>query len=318
MDTVKAKMNNKYSVIIPVYNRANRILPTLKSVQDQDYDNFEVIIVDDGSSDSEELRQVVQDMKDNRFKYVRQENEGAASARNMGIRMATGDYIAFLDSDDLYLGNKLSEINKHVTGESALNNKNIVFSSAQYVDRGVGRLWIKPSRAINNCDKVSEYMLCENQPISPNTLVMSKSLASAVLFNPAMRQLEDVDFCIRLEHYGAQFHMIDKPLAISNDKADWKRLSQQRSQRRKEVEEWLLGLRHIVPRRAYYGGRATRLSYYSVGSNPFRTLYDLAMGVIAGGVPFPLACKQTVRSLLPRRLYRRIVNTYVSFAGQKR
>jgi len=88
------------SVIIPTYNRAKDCLSSVRSVLGQTYANVEIIVIDDGSTDetSESLFSF-----DHRIKYIRQENSGVSAARNTGLAAATGDYIAFLDSDDTWL-----------------------------------------------------------------------------------------------------------------------------------------------------------------------------------------------------------------------
>jgi glycosyltransferase involved in cell wall biosynthesis len=87
-----------FSVIIPTYNRASHIEATLNSVLAQTYPNFEVIVVDDGSTDN--TREVVASLKDTRIRYFWKENEERNIARNFGVSVAQGDYINFLDSDD--------------------------------------------------------------------------------------------------------------------------------------------------------------------------------------------------------------------------
>jgi len=86
------------SVVMPTYNRRNYIRESLDSVLSQDFSDYEVIVVDDGSTDGTE--KMVRPYQD-RIRYIRQENRGAGAARNVGIRKARGQYIAFMDSDDL-------------------------------------------------------------------------------------------------------------------------------------------------------------------------------------------------------------------------
>ncbi len=92
------------SVIIPTYNRADMLDEALRSVFAQTYKDFEVIVVDDGSTDH--TRSVV-DKYPHRVRYVHQENQGHALAKNTGIAAADGGYIAFLDDDDTWLPRKL-------------------------------------------------------------------------------------------------------------------------------------------------------------------------------------------------------------------
>ena len=97
--------NPLVSVIIPTYNRDEFIGETIQSVLDQTFRDFEIIIIDDGSTDG--TADVVKTFSDDRVKYIYQENRGRSNARNHGLKKAAGRYIAFLDSDDLYLPGKL-------------------------------------------------------------------------------------------------------------------------------------------------------------------------------------------------------------------
>ncbi len=104
------------SVIIPTYNRAKYILSAVESVLEQTCSDYEIIVVDDGSTDS--TKDLLAPMVENgTIRYFYQQNQGESAARNHGIRMAHGDYIAFLDSDDLFLSTKLEKqvdyLNKH-------------------------------------------------------------------------------------------------------------------------------------------------------------------------------------------------------------
>ena len=92
-------MNPLVSIIIPTYNRAEDLKRALKSVFDQTFRDYEVLVMDDGSIDN--TREVVEKIKDARLRYERDENFGGpAVPRNRGLRLALGKYIAFLDSDD--------------------------------------------------------------------------------------------------------------------------------------------------------------------------------------------------------------------------
>jgi len=98
-------MNPLVSVVIPVYNSAEYIVETIKSALAQHYKPFEVIVVDDGSTDN------TKDLLEpylHRISYLYKENGGPASARNTGVNNAKGEYIAFLDADDLWMPEKLA------------------------------------------------------------------------------------------------------------------------------------------------------------------------------------------------------------------
>jgi len=96
----------KVSVVIPTWNRAAIIDAAIASVLDQTFSDFELLVVDDGSTDKTE--QVVAAFTDARVKYIRRTNGGVSAARNTGIERAAGEYIAFLDSDDLFLPQRLA------------------------------------------------------------------------------------------------------------------------------------------------------------------------------------------------------------------
>src|SRR5437868_7134370 len=98
----------KVSVIIPTYNRGKLITRAVNSVLNQTFNDFEIIIVDDGSKDeTKNILMPYQNQKKNRIKYFYQENRGISAARNRGIKESTGEYIAFLDSDDEWVSDKL-------------------------------------------------------------------------------------------------------------------------------------------------------------------------------------------------------------------
>lgn len=96
-----------FTVVIPSYNRAGQIVSAINSILQQTFQDFEIIVVDDGSTDK--TGEVVLSIKDNRIRYIRKENAGASSARNTGIAEAKGLYVSFLDSDDEWLPTMLEK-----------------------------------------------------------------------------------------------------------------------------------------------------------------------------------------------------------------
>jgi len=112
-------MNNKpfFSIIIPTYNRADLIAKTIQSLLNQTYTAFEIIIIDDGSRDN--TAEVVQAIRDDRIIYRRVENGERGRARNIGTLQAQGDYVTFIDSDDLTYPNHLAEAARLVEAHHA-------------------------------------------------------------------------------------------------------------------------------------------------------------------------------------------------------
>lgn len=104
-----------FSVIIPSYNRAEWLPGTIQSVLQQSEGDFEILVIDDGSTDS--TRQVVEAIDDPRVKYHYQQNAERGAARNMGVQLAVGRYVHFLDSDDVFFEGHLAEARKQLSAE---------------------------------------------------------------------------------------------------------------------------------------------------------------------------------------------------------
>lgn len=117
-----------FSVIIPTYNRTNIIERAINSVLEQTYSNFEIIVVDDGSTDN--TKNIVSAVNDSRVKYVYQNNKGVCAARNHGTSIALGTYFVFLDSDD-YVENSWLE---DFYNESTIDFPDLVFCNMKLVD----------------------------------------------------------------------------------------------------------------------------------------------------------------------------------------
>src|SRR5690242_7055974 len=130
-----------FSVVIPVFNRASVLETALRSVLDQTFQDFEIVVADDGSSD--DPRAVIARIADPRIRYLHQENRGGAAARNLGIDAASGKLIAFLDSDDVFLPHHLQTMHDLLDGAA-----NTAAYARIVVDRGDGVKILKPNRAI--------------------------------------------------------------------------------------------------------------------------------------------------------------------------
>ena len=131
------------SIVIATYNRADSLGKSICSVLEQTYKTIEIIIIDDGSEDNTE--EVVRNIKDPRIRYYRfNRNEGAATARNEGINMAKGEYIAFQDSDDEWLPDKLEKQLK--VFEADIKTLGAVYSDMQRIRKnGNTEYWASPT-----------------------------------------------------------------------------------------------------------------------------------------------------------------------------
>jgi len=186
--------NPTVSVIIPTYNRAHLVGRAIKSVLNQTYQDFELIIVDDGSTDNTE--KVIKRFDDKRIRYIKHEkNKGGAAARNTGIKAARGEYIAFLDSDDEWLPEKLKrqmEVFKNASSEVG-----VVYTGFIYVDKLGGgtskqhipkkRGWIYEDILVENCIGTTSTVLIER-----------KYFKETGLFDENLPSCQDWDMWIRL------------------------------------------------------------------------------------------------------------------------
>ena len=205
------KEKEKVSIIIPTYNRAYCIERSIKSVLEQTYQEFELLIVDDGSSDN--TQDVVNSIEDERIRYVPMpENKGVAAARNEGIRQAAYEYIAFQDSDDVWKPDKL-EKQMQVLCENLWAG---MVYCAYEGHREDGNMVIVPDEQMPLYDKQGDIyhkLLCRNTIGAPTVLVRKECFLRAGLFCENMTCLEDWELFVRIaKDYEIVF--MEEPLLI--------------------------------------------------------------------------------------------------------
>lgn len=197
----------KVSVIIPTYNRADFIEDAVESVLCQTYKDFEIIIVDDGSTDN--TKDMLQKFH-NKIRYIYKSNGGVASARNAGIKHAQGIYIAFLDSDDLWLPERLQ------FGVQALESDKdigLIFSDCS-------RVFHKEMSAKSYFDDYKPYagfvfkqLYMQNFIPTPTVILRKKCFQQVELFNEELSSCEDYDMWLRISTC-FRIDYIKMPLAI--------------------------------------------------------------------------------------------------------
>lgn len=191
-------MEEMVSIIIPTYNRAHLIGRAIQSVLDQTYQDYEIIIIDDGSQDN--TKEIIAGIVDNRMRYIALEtNQGVAHARNVGIQEARYDYIAFLDSDDEWLPNKL-ELQMQKMMEST-PNVGVVFCRMSGKKRNSEERYVCPpenySKEIVEGD-IFYPLLLQNVIGVPTMLVRKKSLELIGGFKESLQCLEDWELVLRI------------------------------------------------------------------------------------------------------------------------
>lgn len=194
----------KVTVILPTYNR-ERLLPrSIRSVLCQTFQDFELLVVDDGSTDH--TRQVVATIADPRLRYLRLEkNGGVSNARNVGIEQARGELIAFQDSDDEWLPDKLARQVQFLDGNAGAA---MVFCSLVRVDMATQVAKVKPSiRLPDNYDLFLRELLKVNFIWTQTWLVRSAVLKHGLRFNPVMRRGEDWDLALHIARQHRVAHL---------------------------------------------------------------------------------------------------------------
>jgi len=202
------EQNNPFvSIIIPAYNRASWLNGAINSVLGQTFKKFELMIVDDGSTDN--TREIVTSYGD-KVKYFFQSNKGPSAARNLGINNAQADLVTFLDSDDRWFKNKLQIQVDLMTKDSSIR--------ICYTDE----IWIRSGIRVNQKKihkKHSGWIFQKCLPlsiISPSSVMIHREVFEKVgLFDENLLVCEDYDLWLRISsHYPITF--IDIPLIIKN------------------------------------------------------------------------------------------------------
>ena len=201
----------KVSVIIPTYNRVEFLKLTLESVINQTYKLIEIIVVDDGSTNTE-TADLCSNYKN--IKYIKIENSGGpAQPRNIGIANATGMFLAFLDDDDIWLPNKIEEqvqvLEQHLDYGLVHCHCNVIDENGKLTNKVVG----KPGNVDVKHGDVKLKMIGNWTLMMPTPLLRKSVLDNVGFFNTNIpAALEDVEFWTRCSFY-TKFYYIDKPLA---------------------------------------------------------------------------------------------------------
>lgn len=180
------------SIIIPLYNKQNRILKSLNSVLDQDFDNYEIVIVDDGSTDNSV--QIVESISDNRLRIFRKENGGPSSARNYGVQKSQGKWVLFLDADDTLERGALKQVEKDIRKHGFAD----VFCYSEYMQKGEEK-HIFPEDHIKGyvVFPFIKWFLGQIYP-GPGRMVVRKKCLHKEPFREDLRRWEDGECIFRL------------------------------------------------------------------------------------------------------------------------
>ena len=307
-------MNNQplASVVMPAYNVAAFILESVESVLRQSFSDFELIVVDDGSTDSTLAR--LSSLRDPRLRIVRQGNGGSAAARNSGIRSASGRYIGFLDADDLWVPHKLEA---HVCFLEQHPEVDLTFSRSEIID-DLGNPTGRTSYPVSGEVSFQE-LLIENVVNNGSAVVMRRStLDLAGHFDNELKACVDLDLWLRvallrphntycLNEFLTKYRM--RPGQITKD---WRRMetawvkmfSKMRHSARNQVEpviskayaKFFRYLAYIAYENQDYKNSA-KLLLRAIRHSPLPILSDRRTWVLTSAL--------TARSVLPSRIHQR-------------
>lgn len=206
------EQNHVVSIIIPTYNYGTYLPTAIQSCLNQTYPSIEIIVVDDGSTD--DTKDVVKEFND-RVIYIYQENSGVSAARNKGLELATGDYLAFLDSDD-YLTNDSIEIKVDILKKYP--DIGIAFSSTYSKTTGQEGLrynhrykkWREPIIS----DHFYKDLLLRKLPLQPSGHLMRSSIAKKFRFPTNLSNGEDIAFFTKI-FFSTKGYYLPQPTAVN-------------------------------------------------------------------------------------------------------
>ncbi len=303
----------RYSIVIPTYNRAASVEQTLQSCFDQSFENIEIVVVDDGSSDN--TLEVLNAIDDPRLVVVAQDNAGPAAARNHGMRVARGDYIAFLDSDDVWYPQFIQQAQ-----DAYANDPEQLLYGQIIVDRGVGRYWVKPDVAMQAGESIYDYLYVKGAFIQTSTMIIPAKLRERVTWDESVTFGDNDQFAIDCFHTGIKFTMLERPLTLYADVISADALSQLpifdgASEKYTNFFRWMETQRGHMSDQAWTGFRAKFESVGLARSAPIQSFKLLLAARKANAMSVKGMCRQLLQNYAPR-FYRRLVDQYVRFRGE--
>lgn len=187
-----------FSVVIPLYNKEEDILTTINSVLNQSYSNFEVVVIDDGSTDAS--AEIIKELKDDRIKLYQKINEGVSSARNLGVDKSTYKNIAFLDGDDFWYPNHLENLQQIIT-----KHPDYLWYASAYEKKRNGQLTTKMDSPIlengdhwyGEVDEFFKYCFKDSLVNSSSVCFKKNFFLDLNGFNTNISHGEDTDLWIR-------------------------------------------------------------------------------------------------------------------------
>lgn len=260
------------SVVIPTFDRSSKLLSAIESVRGQTFEDLEIVVVDDASTDDTIVR--ITQVGDKRIRVLRhQTNQGPGAARNTGLQKARGTFVAFLDSDDHWLPDKLErDISAHV---NAAHDRLITYTRTRIC--GENRERLAPTRAIRVDECVLEYLVTDGF-IQTSSICGRSSFLAALAFPVDATHLEDWAFLIEAQQRGAVFRMLPEALVV-HDAGGHRRLTS--AVPSIDARQWIDERRPHVSRRAAAAFSDSWVAYVdALGGRRVAALFAATRGLL--------------------------------------
>lgn len=267
------------SVVIPVFRRPATVQEAIRSALAQTHPVLEIIVVDDASGDG--TADAVRAIADPRVKLITLvENQGQSAATNIGIDAAGGDLVALLDSDDIWLPEKLA---CQIAVWQALPDRGRKLVAARVIVEVNGQATgVAPERALRPGEAIDDFLFVRDGLVQSSTLLVPHALAAEVRFDSTMRRHSDLGFLLRLTHAGGSVVQMDEPLARWRSVTGAARLST--TAKLDSSLEWYRKYRPMMSRRAAiafrYRNHIRILRRYDKKAAAVVTLQAIGAGVL--------------------------------------
>ena len=272
-----------FSVILPTFNRGNFITGAINSLLNQTFDGWELIIVDDGSTDK--TKEVVEQFSknDSRIKYHYQKNSERSAARNYGINKTNGNYICFIDSDDLFESNYFNALHKFVQKNES--KKGMIFCNVSRLENGVKEK--VPYDALENYANPIEYILLSKETVIPARVCIHEEILKFNKFDETLNISEDSELFTRIlvkypviqfDYYGAIYTIHnDNTTNLKNNPFLLQLKSLNRIIRNKSVRPFISQRTRKIKFSSCYFGIA---KYHLMKKNTFLARYYLILSIV--------------------------------------
>ena len=300
-----------FSIVVPCFNVQDTLRETIESILKQDFNNYEIVAVDDGSFDK--TSQILNNYKiKNKIKVITQSNKGLGAARNTGIKASDGIYICLLDADDLWVPNKLTKVHEIIKNKkySLISNDEIILGN-----KYLFYLRNNPPRSLSN-------LLISGNTLSPSAITIKKELFDKVgLFKEGKKFLgvEDWDFWIRVIDSGEKIKHLPEPLGIY-------RRDIQNMSKSKEFTNRIINIHRNNSRYFHSKGIIstadiknweTFLLFSNFINHPLKTnLISISKHLIKGGFRYLLTC--SFFKIFFRLIFRKIQGIVLTLSKYKR